>query len=238
MTWAAALLAAARMAPVAWLAPPLGGRSLGARAVIGAVLTALVWPAVAGATVDGALLPLIAREALVGVALGLVSAVPFRAAEAAGALADVARRGRSAGRDPLADAYLLFALALYAALDGPRLLLTALAQSYAAFPVGAAPLAASGVTLALEAGARLVAAAATLAAPVLAALLLAELVVGLVARADRGVGGAVGLGGVRTLALVAALGAGLTLLGRALAADGRTAAAAVRTVSHALGAGP
>ena len=96
---------------------------------------------------------------MVGLLLGLVAALPFAAAEAAGALArrgraSVARaaRGRADARGPLAEAYALFALALFAAADGPRLVAVAAGQSYLAWPIGQRPSAAQIVALGAHAG--------------------------------------------------------------------------------------
>ena len=77
-------------------------------------------------------------EISLGLLLGLVAALPFAAAEAAGALVDAgvhpwrarAARTRRAARGPLAEAYALFALALFAAADGPRLVAVAAGRSY------------------------------------------------------------------------------------------------------------
>ncbi|HEY2747946.1 MAG TPA: hypothetical protein VGL86_25160, partial [Polyangia bacterium] len=118
---AATLLAAARMGPLALVAAPFG-RAWGARTIVGALMTAAVVPFVmAQPAAAGGALP---SEIVVGLLLGLVAALPFAAAEAAGALVDAgvhpwrARRGE---RGPVADAYFLFALALFAVADGPRL---------------------------------------------------------------------------------------------------------------------
>ncbi|MFI5287993.1 MAG: flagellar biosynthetic protein FliR [Polyangia bacterium] len=212
----AAWVAAARAAPIAILAPPLGGRSASAKVVLAGVLAAVVWPAVRQAEVSGPFALTLGREALVGLALGLVAAVPFRAAEAAGILVDRARAPGGRGRHVLGDAYALLALALFAALDGPRLVISGLAESYAAFPVGSAVQAAGGARVILEAGAHLVEAAIALAAPVLAALLLAELVAGVAVRAQPALEQAIGFASVRTLVAIAVVGLGAATGMRAL----------------------
>jgi type III secretion protein T len=219
----ALVVAAARMAPLALVAPWAAG--LGGVGVIARLLVALGLAAAAAgmAPATGAVapsLPVLVGEALVGGALGLVSAVPFRAAQAAGGLVDV---GRGGGRErgPLGDALLLLALALFAALDGPRLVVAAAIESYVALPAGTLVGAAGAATLAamVASGARIVALGAALAAPILAALVLAELVGALAARAagrlapERGAGADV----VRQVVALAVLAASAVAVARAIA---------------------
>jgi type III secretory pathway component EscT len=154
-------------------------------------------------------------EIVVGLLLGIVAALPFAAAEAAGALVDGgvhpwrARRGE---RGPLADAYFLFALALFAVADGPRLVAVAAGKSYVAWPIGRAP----SLAEVLGVGAQLVATAVAIAAPALAAMLVAELALALVARVQPALGRAVDAAPLRAL--------GVLLV----------AAAAVYSVAHVL----
>jgi type III secretory pathway component EscT len=138
---------------------------------------------------------------VVGLLLGIVAALPFAAAEAAGALVDVgvhpwrARRGE---RGPVADAYGLFALALFAVADGPRLVAVAAGRSYLAWPIAQGPSAAQ----ILGVGAELVATAVAVAAPPLAAMLVAELALLLVARVQPALGRAVDAAPLRALAVL------------------------------------
>jgi flagellar biosynthetic protein FliR len=179
------LLALARVGPLVAFTPALGV-GVWPKLIVAAILTAFVAPSLEAA--GGS--PL--RELLVGATLGLTAAVPFRAAEAAGLLVK-----RQTG-----EAYKLFALALFGALGGPRLVVAALARSYAAFPVaGAAP----GVEIAIGAGAQLVIAAASIAAPALAAILLVELGIGLVHRAQPAAADALAAPAIRLVAAVMAL---------------------------------
>jgi flagellar biosynthesis protein FliR len=141
------------------------------------------------------------HEVLVGLALGLVAAIPFRALEAAGALQDGARDD---GGGPFGEALGLLGLALFAALGGPLAVARALGESYLALPAGTT-LGTGGVDVAIEAGARLVVSAAALAAPALAALLLVEIVAALVVRAQPLAGEVVGRASIRTLILVVVL---------------------------------
>ena len=194
----AVALAAARMGPLAMVAAPFG-RAWMARAIVGALLVAAVVPFVLAQPAATAMaLP---TEILVGVLLGVVAALPFAAAEAAGALVDGgvhpwrARRGE---RGPLADAYFLFALALFAVADGPRLVAVAAGRSYLAWPIGQTPSAAQIVGV----GAQLVTTAVTLAAPPLAAMLVAELLLTLVGRVQPALGRAVDAAPLRALAVL------------------------------------
>jgi flagellar biosynthesis protein FliR len=231
---AAAALGAARALPLTFLAPPFGAATPGVRVLVAAVLVLLSGPALAAAAPPPLLVAALARELAVGVTLGVVAAIPFRAAEAGGALIDDAlwpRRARS-----FADAYLLLALALFAALDGPRLVALAWGQSYVAFPVGAVPAAPAELNAAVEAGARLVATAAALAAPVLGALLVADVVAGLIARAQPPLavvpGAPLRIGTAIAVVLVG-LGSAVALL----ATDERGLGRALADAAHAL-AGP
>jgi len=209
------LLAVARVAPVAVIAPPFGfGRSVGLRVAIAGMLVALVAPALPSSAAPS----LAWRELLVGLALGVIAAVPFAAAQAAGLLVDRARDPD--GRGPLGTLFGLLALALFAAMNGPRLLVVALVQSYVAFPVGAELAPGAGAAIALDAGAQLVGAGLTLAAPALAAVVLVELAVGFVARAQPALEGAIEASSLRTLAVVIVLSLGALALASGMLGDG------------------
>ncbi len=220
---AATLLAAARMGPLALVAAPFG-RAWAARAIVGALLVAVVLPLVMAqpATATATALP---SEIVLGLLLGVVAALPFAAAEAAGALIDAgvhpwrARRADAGtNRGPLAEAYLLFALALFAAADGPRLVAVAAGRSYLAWPIGQAPSMAAIVGV----GAQLVATAVGLAAPALAAMVVAELALALVGRVQPALGRAVDAAPLRALAVLlvaaAAVYTGARALGPAMTA--------------------
>ena len=193
----ALVLAAARMGPLALVAAPLG-RGWLVRAIVSALLIAAVMPAVLAQSATVAALP---SEILVGLLHGVVAALPFAAAEAAGALADAGVhpwRARRNAKGPLADAYFLFALALFAVADGPRLVAVAAGRSYVAWPIGRVPSAAE----VLGVGAALVAAAVAVAAPALAAMVVAELVLALVGRVQPALGRAVDAAPLRALAVL------------------------------------
>lgn len=209
---AATLWAAARMAPLGLVAPPFG-RAWAARAVVAALLTAAVVPFVMAQPAPPA--EALPAEVLLGLLLGLVAALPFAAAEAAGALLDAGVqpwRLRTGARGPLADAYALFALALFASVDGPRRVAAAAGRSYLALPLGHAPAAEV-----LAVGARLVTVGAAVAAPGLAALLVAELGLALMGRVQPALGRAVEAAPLRALALVLAAAAGVYSAARVLA---------------------
>jgi flagellar biosynthetic protein FliR len=167
-------------------------------------------------------------EPLVGLTLGLMAALPFAAARAAGALVDLGVhpwRWRSYGpagtRAPLGDAYGLLALALFAAVDGPARTLRAALASYVALPVGAGTAMTAAAMLAI--GARLVATAAAVAAPALAALLMADLALALLARVQPALGRTVDAAPLRTGAALVVLAGGVYAASRALAPSLRTA---------------
>jgi flagellar biosynthesis protein FliR len=197
------LFGLARALPAVWLAAPLGWP---ARLLLAGLLTAVAWPALSP---TGNWF----HELLAGAALGLVASVPFRAAQAAGATLGRAAMGRG---DALGDAFGLFALALFAAAGGPTHLARSWAESYVALP-------AMGTELAIEAGGRLVATSISLALPGLGALLLAELLAGLLGRAQpllSPVGGGGAGGGLRLAVALLAIVAGISAIVNVLAGAG------------------
>jgi flagellar biosynthetic protein FliR len=204
-TAAAVGLGAARAVPVTWMVSPLGGGRLPAmmRVGLGMLLAALRAPALASAAAAAeiaqasapALVLLVAREILVGLTLGLVVSFAFRAAEAAGRLADTLRGANVAEilvpttderSSPLGALYLLVATALFLEIGGVPRLVEALGRSYDAVPMAAVPSAAAGAArasaLVALASARLIESALGLAAPVVVALWLTDVALGLVAR--------------------------------------------------------
>ncbi len=202
---AALVLGGARAAPVVWMVGPLGGARLPATARVGLslLLAGLAGPllldAVAAAGLADAPSPrlalLVARELLVGLVLGLVASAAFRAAEVAGRLGDTLRGATLAEvldptsgerASPLAALYVLLATLVFFAIGGVPRLLEALLASYRALPVGGGPSVAGArgaAALVADASARVIASGVGLAAPVIVALWLADLALGLVARA-------------------------------------------------------
>jgi type III secretion protein SpaR/YscT/HrcT len=191
---------AARTVPVAWMLPASGGPHVPAqvRAGLGLGLAVLCLPRLAGQVPQaGPLLwiLLLGREILVGVTLGFVASLVFRAAETAGRLTDVLRGATLAEvlnplaeerTSPLGDVTLLLAAVIFLELGGLGHVASALARSYDAVPLGATlPPAGLGQAagLAIAASARMLEAALGLAAPALVALLLADVALGAIGRA-------------------------------------------------------
>jgi len=195
-----AALLAARLAPIVWLVPFLGGRILPAltRATLLLALTIALAPtALAGAGSDPRLGPeTLSLELLRGLVFGLALALPFHAFEWAGRAIDQ-WRGAALGEaamapttgdvsSPLGLFHRLFAVAAFVALGGHVAAFRALGRGLARRGVGrlATDLDLGAVA---EGSARLVGDALALtvavAAPAAAALVLTEVFLGLVARA-------------------------------------------------------
>ena len=191
------LVAACRCGPLLLAVPLLGILGRVVALSFGTLLVApLLAPAIAAAgpalfDVGPALLTLCLRELLLGGTLALAAALPWAVAHSVGALLDDGRSSRpteSPRRRDAAQLYGALALALFFALGGARIVLTALAASYelvplptpqhplVASPTGA--LLSSGQALILLSG-RLLWLAIRLALPLLGAQLLAELLVAL-----------------------------------------------------------
>jgi type III secretory pathway component EscT len=136
------------------------------------------------------------REVLVGVVMGFVCACGFRAAEAAGELVDVVRGVHPAAafvpagegeqpKSPFGALFLLLASVVFVEIGGIGHVAVALGKSYEAIPIGP-PLhyrAQGAALLVIVSSGKLVEAAVGLAAPAMVALLLADLALGVVARA-------------------------------------------------------
>ncbi len=221
-------LGAARTVPLCWSLPVFGGPAwpFGLRVAVGVGLAAVCHPFLATAPRAGAvaLALLVVRELFIGLVMGLVCACVFRAAEAAGELADLTLGGTLEATttpfgehrsSPLGVLFLLLAGVVFLEMGGPAHVLSALVHSYEAFPLDVpldlAPRAESAALLAIVAGAKLIVAAVGLAAPVLVALLLADVALALIGRVVPGVPLASVAVSVRTLAgvgvLLLALGA-------------------------------
>ena len=194
-------LCAARIIPVLVVAPFLGGRLVPPVVKVGlAVAVALlIWPQALRGVVLPQLGPvhvvlLLAKEAFVGLSLGLCAALVFLAAEAAGQLIDTARGASMAESlvpqsgtraSPVADLYLQLAVVVFLALGGHRLFLQALARSYEVVPLTALPSTAGLTALALgviDMTGQMLLVAVGLATPVLLAAVLTDLAFGLVNR--------------------------------------------------------
>jgi type III secretion protein SpaR/YscT/HrcT len=196
------MLAAARLVPLFVIVPFFGGRLVPMPLRIGFSLAfvALAVPvAAAGAPPAELVGPLgtvvlLGKELLVGVILGLLAAVPFWAADAAGRMTDAARGaaaqdvfqpGLGTQTSPLGAVGLQLAILVFFAVDGHLLFLRALAASYEAIPVARLPAGLGSpamLELAVSATGQLILAALGLAAPMLASLVVADVVLGLVGR--------------------------------------------------------
>ena len=191
---------AARTIPLVWSIPAFGGPSLPGqiRVAMGFGLALVCLPVLAGSPpAGGAVLwvLLVAREVMVGCVMGFVGACLFRAAEAAGGFTDVLRganmaeaiapasRARSS---PLGALMLLLAVVVFFEIGGLAHVTTALGRSYEAIPLSA-PTRFAGTThamamVAIAASAKLIEAAIGLCAPAVVALLLADILLGIVGR--------------------------------------------------------
>lgn len=204
----AVALGAARTLPMTWLVPVLGGPRVSSqiRLGVGVLLAVLCLPVLlpvldVAATTPAAAgwgplwwLLLVARELMVGVTVGLCAGAVFRAAEAAGRLVDIARGANSAALFSIdagergsatGDLYLFVAAVLFLELGGLRLMASALVRSYEAVPIAAAPTheaLRSAAGLVVLATGRLIESAVVLASPVVVAMVLADVVLGLVGR--------------------------------------------------------
>ncbi len=193
-------LVAARLAPLTLLAPPFAVRGVSPLArttillalVLGLLPTALAAaPALPADTLSLTLLAL--RELALGGLFAVVVSIPFFGAEHAGRIVDGMRGGGQAEltlpsgerASLLASGLHLFALALYAASGGPRVLIRALAEGLERSPPGLAT-PEGGWPLALEGAAHLVVLvlplALAIAAPAFVALVAADLGLAVVSR--------------------------------------------------------
>jgi flagellar biosynthetic protein FliR len=202
----AVALGAARLLPVIWLVAALGGPRLPATVRVGfALLLAFVAsPALVAAAGGGAALAeisalrfmlLLAREILIGLCLALVASAAFRAAEVAGRLGDTLRGANVAEilvptaeerASPLGVLYLLVATIVFLQIGGVPRLVEALLASYETLPIGGGlgePATRRAALVVVAASAKLIASGLALAAPVVVALWLADLALGLIARA-------------------------------------------------------
>ena len=197
--WAVGL-GAMRTLPIAWLIPAFGGQNVPApvRLGIGMALAVFGLPQiVSGLPQDAGVtfwILLMAREAAVGLTVGYVGSAIFRAAESAGRLIDVLRGPNFAEviapatgprASPLGKLFLLLTTVIFLEIGGVGHVITALARSYQAVPLllstGPASFAAAG-RLAVLTSARLIESTVALAAPAIVALLLADFILGAVAR--------------------------------------------------------
>lgn len=196
----AGAIALTRIAPVFLLVPffgekiPLlvrGAVAIGFAAIEAPVVAASVGPLAAAPL--PALIGVLAGEVLVGSLIGLLTRVPFAALESTGRMIDNARGanlaevlvpGHATQSSFLGALYFQLGLTLFLVMDGHLYVLRGLALSYAALPVGGKLLLGSHVSaIFLRVTALLLESALLLALPVLLAVLLTDVVLGLLSRA-------------------------------------------------------
>jgi flagellar biosynthesis protein FliR len=178
------------------MAPPFGGAYTPVLVKIGfSVILALVLaPAIALPPVAGsvALVVIIAREVLIGVALAMTVRLLLAGVELAGQLAGFQLGLMYAGTvDPqtgardnaIASLYANLALFTFLAIDAHHVLLRGLARSYAWLPVGMGGVDASLAPLVAKMLGAVFVIGAQLAAPIVVVLLVVELALGLLTRA-------------------------------------------------------
>lgn len=194
-------LVAARLVPIALMAPLFGGMLVPrpVRVLMGLAMSAVIVSASVGLSGPGMqvaaleslesdmLVLIAAKEVLVGALLGFIASLPLLAARSAGALMSTAR-DEPGGAASLAMPSTLLALWVFFTIDGHLLMIRALGASYQALPLlppsGLAPAALPGLADAVITGtARVIAAAVALATPLLVARFLADVAVGVIARA-------------------------------------------------------
>lgn len=217
-----ALLLAARLLPIAWLAPyvaPVGSPAIVRTATLAAWTLALLGIATVGATIpvtSVALVLALARELTIGLTLAIASSVPLVALEHVGRSLDAWRPSQQEGEGTYTRLFVALAAAAFVAIGGLRVVMRALGDGLVALPLGHALDAAGAQAMALD-SARVATTAITfavsLAAPGLVALLAAELGIAIAVRAarfGRALDGALGLRGglvlgAALLAIAAAL---------------------------------
>lgn len=188
---ALALLLCARLAPIAWLVPwaSVRGATSLLPVLVTVVLAVCLWPVASAVPPTLPLSPLAllvfaVREALLGVVYAFALALPIQALQWSGVLVGRASLAPSA-ETGYASLQRALGVAVFFALGGHRLAITALADGILRRPLGMLSAFDNPSALALG-SARLLgdafASALLLALPVIAALMLADLVIALAAR--------------------------------------------------------
>jgi type III secretion protein SpaR/YscT/HrcT len=190
----------ARTLPIATMIPAFGGQNVPQQVRMGIALamSVLVLPKIMPSVPINAGVPywmlLLTREVAVGFTVGYVGSSIFRAAEVAGRLIDTLRGANMAEvispvteerASPLGDIMLLLTTVIFLEIDGVGYVSLALARSYDAVPLTMTTTATSlgaVARLAAISSAGLLESALAFAAPAIVALLLADLVLGAIAR--------------------------------------------------------
>ncbi len=184
-----------RLTGIIWIAPVFSGHPVPARmkAAMLALFVLLLLPvAQASAQGDPVLSPAtIMGELVIGLTLGLAAAVLVSAAESAGDILAI-QTGLSGASvvDPMNGTQVptlgqflgLVALMIFIALDGPEVVLGALADSLRIVPPGAAIGNGAGIDQVARIGTVLLGLAVRIAAPVMGALIMSNVALGVVAR--------------------------------------------------------
>lgn len=193
----AVALCAARLVPVAFLCPLLGGQAAPTTVKLGVVLSLALSLHLAGGVMappGGALAGPVARELVFGMAIGLIAALPFDAARMGGRFIDLFRGVTTEAMNPLAGSreavtgealyHLLVALAVTGAAGST--VLSAVWRSFGVVPLGGF-VATEPVALRIAGGVGgAMAIGLAVGAPVAAASLMVDLWLGLAARAAPG----------------------------------------------------
>ncbi|HVV83668.1 MAG TPA: flagellar biosynthetic protein FliR [Kofleriaceae bacterium] len=221
------LLAAARVGPLVLIAPAAAGLPLPrtAQVAIALVVAALVAgglgdaaAALRAASMAGRLIVL-ARELLIGVALGVTAAVPLLAASAAGGwLAAVS--GDDDRGSPWGIGLGLLAAVVFFGIGGHLAAVSAVGLSYRALPVGGAGEAALAGSV-VDAGAAILGSALVLAAPLLVTAVLVALAAAVIERAAGLATSVAPEAAVRRLAILLAAAAAIMAIAIAVAGDTR-----------------
>jgi flagellar biosynthetic protein FliR len=218
------LIAAARIVPLVWLVPALGGWRLSPalRIALGGMVALSCAPPVAPALVQTTLgaMFVLGREVALGASIGICAGAAFRAAELAGVISGTLTSasgadpgGAADGASPSArvgELYLFLGILGFLELGGLTLLVEAVMRSYQVIPVADVDVAARGpvgvpwpvlvrdlAELVLGTTARVFEVALVLAAPVIVAASLVTLAAAFIARAAPRLGPALVSGPVR-----------------------------------------
>lgn len=223
------VLASVRVLAFLLVAPPFSNSSVPVRIRLGlaTVLALVVTPrlSIPEEMVDTAgLLAGIVYQVAIGVAMGFAVQVLFSAVQSAGALIDhsAALSGAaifdpfsSSGQAPMARIYQMLATLLLFSSGGYLLFVAGVMRSFEAAPLGGMDLGNVGRTL-TDSVSDFFVAALQIGLPLLAALFMAELLLGLLAKAAPQMNLLVVGFGVKSLVLLGVGGAALALLPRAI----------------------
>lgn len=196
------VLGISRIAAIVWIAPAFGGPAISRTVRLGvAFALALVFvPQILPSALLLSIRPrivlfaILAKETMVGTAIGFVSGLVFWAAQSAGWLADTARGANLAEAilpqtrkrsTPLGSLFYQLAIVLFFSLGGHHLFVVAIAESYQSLPLDSVP-AVTGLgqfaSLCMRLTGELILIALSLAAPVIASTLIADIAVGWINR--------------------------------------------------------